>query len=745
MKNPISTKLHSESDVVVVPGVKEEDASVYRNPEDSQRLERIKKSILRHYPARKTANLNLLRKAFADSERHHAGQYRKSGEPYIFHPARVALMTAEAGMDIESAIIALLHDVIEDTEVTKEEMSAEYGDWLSEVVDGLSKAAAPSTGKSGRPLAMETYRKLITSTIKDLRTLQVKIFDRLDNMRDLGYLSRLRQRRISGETFTVYVPMAHRLGMQEISDELGALAFRYLYPKRFKASLAQVKQRIRDEEVKVNNLKGLLERHLMNARDLQHAVEPMYAQISDLVLKETPVPKALRGFKVRVSGKEDCYRALGVLNMGFRVVPNSIKDFISNPKPNRYQALHSRVFIGGEPIFISVVSKEMERVNALGILAGWEGSREELGKYYQSYLDLIDHYSDTEELRMEDVLRHAQMETLQMFTPKGEPLALPQGATVLDFAFAIHTDLGTHCDGAKMAGRRVSRFEELQDGEMVDVIVNPSATPSIAWLDHVRTTRAKLSIRRFLNTQSNLRAQDVGRKLFANELRSLEGDQDKMLKSRRFHSALKKRNLTEQQFFQQIGMQKLPIRRFMLENRLIKKEEIEKLESQETSLIRRYLAPMFKSPDPVLTLQNLEEGFIQMAQCCIPLMGDPIVGVQRTEGIAIHRIQCKNLESAEEKSLINVGWETVKKDAPIGYRLDVQLIQDRPGVLYKVSKVMRNCKVNIVDLGLNRNSRTGNASIQVELEPIPLKTFRTVIDRLRSIKEVDKISLSTKK
>jgi GTP pyrophosphokinase len=741
MKSTVTTNGTSAATVAAVkPGLAAVPAL---DDGERARLERLKQSIARHYPRDKTPNIHLLEKAFADAEFHHRSQRRKSGEAYIFHPTRVALMVAEAGLDVETVIIALLHDVIEDTEVTKEEMRSQYGDWLAEVVDGLSKVVSSTAKRSQdveRPISVETYRKLISSTLRDLRTVQVKIFDRLDNMRDLGYLARLRQRRIATETMNVYVPMAQRLGMQVIADELTALAFRYLYPKRFKATLAALKQRIKDEEPRMNSIRGLLESHLRKARGLKAAVLPIYRQISASIHDNRPLQRALMGFKVRVASTEACYRALGALHMHCRVVPNSIKDYISNPKPNRYQALQSEIFIGGEPTFMEIVSQEMEKVNASGILAGWQGSHEELHKYYQSYLELLDHYQGNDDLRMEDVLRHAQMDTLQMFTPKGQLLTFPQGATVLDFAFAIHSDLGQRCDGAYMAGRRVSRFEELRDGEMVEVITRPAVSPHPAWLDHVRTTRAKLAIRRFLKGQANARAQELGRKLFAAELRRLGLDAEEVTGGAEFERILAERSLTLPQLYQQVGVDKLPIRKFLLDHGLASNKQVQRLEHEEGSLLRRFVRPIFGAPDPVLKIQDLEDGFIRMAECCTPLLGDPIVGVQESEGITVHRTQCATLEQAAQETLLNVGWDLEGSATPD--KLDIRLVLDRPGLLYKVSKVMRDAKVNIVDISLHRDLRGGGgARIRVKLEPLQIKTFRTVISRLRNIKEVERISL----
>jgi len=362
-----------------------------------------------------------------------------------------------------------------------------------------------------------------------------------------------------------------------------------------------------------------------------------------------------------------------------------------------------------------------------------------LHKYYQSYLELLDHYEGNDDLRMEDVLRHAQMDTLQMFTPKGQLLTFPQGATVLDFAFAIHSDLGHHCDGAWMGGRRVSRFEELQDGEMVEVIARPSASPLPAWLDHVRTTRAKLAIRRFLKGQANARALEVGRKLFVAELGRMDIDAEAFISGEAFQRVLEARGITLSQFFQQVGADRLPIRKFLLDAELISAKQLRRLEAGESSLLRRFVRPIFRAPDPVLKIQDLEDGFIRMAPCCTPLLGDPIVGVQEADGITIHRTQCPTLERVAPDTLLNVGWDLDSTATP--HVLDIWLVQDRPGLLYKVGKVMRDAKVNINDIGLHRDLRTGTASIRVDLEPLHIKTFRTVISRLRNIKEVERISL----
>ena len=701
------------------------------------RLEKVKQAILSRFPREKNPKFSLLEKALADAEFFHANQWRKSGEPAIIHPLRVALLVSEAGMDIEAVIIALLHDILEDTEITKAEVEARYGEWMAAVVDGLTKVATPRGAPRRDRASIETFRKLLNSTVKDIRTLQVKIFDRLDNMRDLGFLARPRQRSISMETLLVYVPMVQRLGMQEIANELTTLCFRYLYPRRFKRVLSLLKERIRKEQRTIKGTLSILEKTLEGLGGKPFVIRPRYFQVSDYVFSQTPVTKALAGFAVSVPAPEDCYAVLGALHMKHRVVPNSIRDYISNPKPNRHQALETQIFIGREPVLIETCSREMEAVNRRGILADWKMSRDELTRYYLSYLELLDQFDGNEDLRMEDVLRYAQMETLQLFTPIGEVFTFPQGATVLDFAFAIHSDLGVHCDGAWVEGRRASRFEELKDGTMVKVLTSSNVGPDRHWLDHVRTTRAKMAIRRHLKTKTLRRAGEVGQKLFFAELTRMRLDPEEFSARPEFQKALRSRRLSPAEFYRQIGMRKIQPRLFLLEKRLISDAEFAEASGKTPGGILRYLKRRPKTTEPDLIIPDFGNEFIHLGVCCSPLRGDPIVGVQGEGGIFIHRKRCGELERAEPDALLSVGWEAEARQNP--YRLNLS-VADRPGLIYKIGKIMRDLNVNIQDLGVVRVTKEGTADIRIQVEPIPVRTYRKIVARLRNIKEILKIS-----
>lgn len=694
-------------------------------------LARIKQAIFEHFPRGKSPKIRLLEQAFEDAEFYHRGQFRKSGEPVIIHPYRVALSVAEAGMDVETAVVALLHDLIEDTEVTKDELRERYGEWLADLVDGLTKVAKPAEG--GRGDGLETFRKILFSTVKDMRTLLVKIFDRLDNMRDLSHLERHRQRRIGTETLAVYVPMAERMGLQDIAEELTTLCFRFLYPKRFNRMLEGLRARIAADQPQVDDIQRILESALRPLRLAEFAVEPRYFQISDAIRDRTPQIKALRLFQVTVPTARACYTALGGLHMTCRAVPNSIRDYISNPKPNRYRGLVSQVFVGEEAVSIAIASKDMQRVNRTGILADWKGSQEELSRYYQTYLEVIDQLDGSADLRMEDVLRYAQMETVQAFTPHGKRLNLPQGSTVLDFAYAIHSDLGNRCNGALVGGRKVSRFTELRDGDMVAVLTSDEVVPNDAWMEHVRTTRAKISLRRTLRALSLARAEEVGRDLVKAELGRLDEDPEELLARPKFEAALAERNLSVAQFFQQVGTRRLNLRPFLVEHGLVSGKKVRRRESWERSILTRYLMPVFRSPEPEVRVRQAADAFIQMARCCFPLHGDPIVGVQREHGITIHRAGCGMMEQADPKSLVTVGWDLDPRKTP--YRLAVT-VDDRSGVIYKIAKILHAHHVSIHDFTTHRDTDAKLATLTIDIEPVTAKTYQKIISRLRHIKEV---------
>ncbi|MDH4225499.1 MAG: HD domain-containing protein [Deltaproteobacteria bacterium] len=702
----------------------------------SGQLRRIKRTILKRYPKDKTPRYNLLEQAFKDAEHHHHGQVRKSGEPVIIHPYRVALLASDAGLDVEAVVIALLHDIIEDTEVTKTALKDQYGDWLAEVVDGLTKAGSSKPSGRLNSISLETYQKLLTSSIKDIRTLLVKIFDRLDNMRDLSHLSRAKQRRISTETMDVYVPMAQRMGLTHISEELTTLCFRFLYPKRFAQALEAVKNGVIREVSQVESIRKMVESSLTAHLGAPFRVIPLHRHVSEAIYQTTPVTRAFIGFRVVTSTPAHCYLAMGAIHTKCRTVPHSIRDYISNPKPNRYQGLESKVFIGGEPIQLEITWEEMDNISRWGILANWKGTPEELSTYYRNYLELLQSLKGDEDIRMEDVLRYGQMETLQVFTPKGDIRTFPQGSTVLDFAFAIHSDLGLACRGGRISHMMVGRGTELKDGDVVEVFRDPQVLADESWLNQVRTPRARIALRRALRVRVLQRAEEFGWQVFSQEIRRLGESPVEITGKTPFKAALKHKKLTLKQFYQQLGLRKLNLRPFLAEFGVVDREKLSRQQTRERSILNRYIASMFGGKSPEIKVKTHEDALVKMARCCQPLLGDPIVGVRREDRIVIHRAGCPQLKSVDPGGLFPVGWEAHDQKNP--YTLTITAL-DKAGVIYKVGKVMHSLGVSILNMSIQRGDAL-SASILLDIEPVSDKTYQKIISRLRGIKEVKKIA-----
>ncbi|MDH4120554.1 MAG: HD domain-containing protein [Deltaproteobacteria bacterium] len=706
-----------------------------RSPVNGQ-LRRIKDTLRKRYPKETTPRHALLEQAFHDVEHYHHGQMRKSGLPAIIHPYRVALLASDAGLDVEGVIIALLHDIIEDTDLTKKEISQFYGTWLADAVDGLTKASRQ--GKSADLVSLETYRKLLTSSVKDIRTLLVKIFDRLDNMRDLAPLDRGRQRRISMETLVVYVPMAQRLGLMEIAGELTTLAFRFLYPHRFKRTLALLRGLVKTERRKVNAMGKILETALAAlpwAEDQGFSLVAVQHQVADFIYQPEAAAGSFGGFRVIVPSQADCYPALGAIHTKCRAVPMAIRDYISNPKPTRYQGLETQVFIGQKPVKVEITWQAMAHFDKWGILADWKGNNADLTRYYQNYLDLMDRLEGDQDLKMEDVLRHAQMETLQAFTPKGDMLTFPAGATVIDFAFAIHSDLGLKCLGAQIADHPVTREHALKDGDLVEIVTAQDVAPDETWLDHVHTTRARMALHRALRLQDQAKARQLGMELFPVEVRRLGENPERLLALPAFQLALKARGLGLDQFYQEVGTRRLALRPFLAESGLVEPKKLKRQENWERSLLSRYLGGMFGASSPNLKVGRKDQ-LVVMARCCSPMEGDAIVGVHKGSEVMIHRENCPNLAQHDPENFLHVGWESTPVKA--AYTLTVEA-RDRPGVIYKISKVMASLKVSIRNLTIEPRD-PGFAAAVIDIEPVDTRVYQKIIHRLRSISEVLKVS-----
>ncbi len=707
----------------------------------TQKIQRLQEDIREYLRSQNNGEeLLKLEYAFEDIITHHSHQIRKSGEPMLIHPLRVAWSICEAGLDPPTIIVALLHDLIEDTEITKDQIRARYGEWYAYMVDGLTKIIQPHNPKGRTQSNLEaTYHKMLSTMVKDVRILFIKLFDRLDNMRDMDPMPRHKQRRISHETYNVYVPLAKRMGLEKISQEYTELCFKYLYPNRYEKTIEKLQNLKKERQSAIQEMCDLLCQTLINSKLPHVDVDPIFVH-PEAYIQKLEVDKILEGFRILVENTTATYKVLGVLHTGFRAVPLKIRDFISNPRWDGYKGLQTEIIVEGEVTFIEIASREMHALNWHGIMASWKGTPSELAEYYRVYLEQIDHIVGEKEPRMEDVLRYSQAEQIQIFTPQGEILFFPKGATVLDFAYHIHSDLGNTCIGAIVSasrgdtshveGKRVPRERELFDGESVRILTDSSIKPHRDWLAHIITAKSKIGIQRALRIQNTIRSRQVWETPLRRELRELGEDADQFIASPGFQGALAQDDLTFDEFLEGIGNKKIHVRRFLKKYHLISQGKLDRRSWQ-----MRFLNPFFNSNLPKFLIEDVKDPFLRFALCCTPLPGDRVLGrLTEEQDLEIHRVNCSQIK--EEEHPISAGWALLEDDKPKTRRIHLIAI-DQPGVLYKITKIIKNIGVGILDIqsGLTEN----DASINIRLEPTVLESYHKILIQLRSLKFIKKI------
>lgn len=688
------------------------------------------------------AELIRLENALEDITTYHADQIRKSGEPVIIHPLRVAWSICDAGLDAPTIIAALLHDIIEDTIVTKDYIKDRYGDWYAEMVDGLTKIKQAKASKEKQITNQDaTYRKMLTTMVKDVRVLFIKLFDRLDNMNDMDSMPRHKQRRISQETYNVYLPLARRLGLQKITQEFGILCFRYLYPLRYQATLEKLKALKHDRQSAIQNMIQILLDKL-HLKGLDHVgVSPIFVT-PDAYIKSIDVDRILDGVRILVSEPMLTYMVLGALHTEFSAIPLKIRDFISNPRWDGYRGLQTEILIEGEMTAIEITTRDMHAANWHGIMGHWTGTPTELADYYRAYLDQIDHMVGEKELRMDDVLRYSQAEQVQVFTPKGDFYFFPKGATVLDFAYAIHTELGNTCKGALVnssaqdnrdtaKGKRVPRERQLINGERVQIITGSSIKPMRTWLPHVMTGKARAEIQRSIRQQNAARVKQVREDAFRSQLRSIGEEPDKFITSTEFVTALQEDKLTWEDFLESYGTNKRRISKFLTQHALITPNRLER-----TSWPKRIFNPFFDNSSPGITIEDINDPLIRFAECCSPLPNDKALGVlTEQQEMEIHRANCEKIKNSDEQT-ITVEWKLIGEALLKEYSINLITV-NMPGVLFQVTKIIKNMGVGIKD---SQSGKVGDdAQININLEPITLQAYHKLLAKIRPLKIVKKI------
>jgi guanosine-3',5'-bis(diphosphate) 3'-pyrophosphohydrolase len=705
------------------------------------------------------ADLALVRKAHAFAEKAHGEQKRSSGDPYIIHPTEVAQILADLRLDLSSICAAFLHDTVEDTSAKLEDIEREFGKDVATLVDGVTKLNKMSFRTTEEKQA-ENFRKMIIAMSKDIRVIIVKLADRLSNMRSLQFLPTHKQKTISQETLDIYAPLANRLGMSRIKVELEDLCLRFIHPDVYYKLAELVTKNKSDREKFIEDVVHLIHEKLTEydvTAQVSGRAKHFYSIYKKMERRQVDFTELhdLIAFRIIVENITECYKALGVIHAAFRPVPGRFKDYIAMPKANHYQSLHTTV-IGpsGERTEIQIRTHEMHLVAERGIAAHWkykegkvDSSTRDNVLWVNRLLEWQKDLSDPNEF-LETVKVDLFSEDVFVFTPKGEVKELPYGATPLDFAYAVHTDVGNRCVGAKVNGRIVSLRHRLKSGDAIEVITSPSQTPSKDWLKIVKSSRAKAKIRAFIKMRERELARVEGVDLFEKALRKYELSISKLEKSGKIDEVMKEfgvRSMDE--FHVGIGYGRFPIDQII--QKLIPKEELEALKArvkseEEESFLKKAIKSATKKSEArnAIVVEGVDDLLVRYARCCNPVPGESIVGfITRGRGVTIHQANCTRALDTDTERRIEVSWNK-SLHAPVKRAVRIRVFSnDDTGLLALMSQTITGCGVNIASANI-RTTKDKKAIALFEVEVGNMEQLNRVMSALESKKGVISVERS---
>lgn len=657
------------------------------------------------------ADTALLETAFALAHKAHEGQVRKSGEPYIVHPLSVASIIAELKLDVPSVCAGLLHDCVEDTDVCLTEITERFSEEVAALVDGVTKLGKiPWNTREERQA--ENFRKMLVAMAKDIRVVLIKLADRLDNMRTLQHMKEEKQERIAKETMEIYAPLANRLGIYWVRAELEDLSFRYLYPHEYQRLTDELAASEAERRAYIKKVEDLL-RKLMSenhvACDVHGRPKNLWGIHAKMRETERPLDQIHDSiaFRVVTHSIRDCYAALGVVHEHFVPIPGRFKDYVAMPKPNRYQSLHSTL-VGpdGKRMEVQIRTHEMHRVAEEGIAAHWvykEGksvlSSEDQQKFawLRQLIEFQRELKDPTEF-LDAVRVDLFSDEVYVFTPAGEVKAFPTGSTPVDFAYAIHTEVGHRCSGAKVNGQLVPLRYQLQNGDTIEIVTSHGQKPNKDWLKFTVTARARSKIRHFIRGEQRLRARDFGGELLERELRKHDLSFAKLQKEGELQRLAQELRCgkSEEDLLLQIGFGKLTAAQVV---RAVTQGVTDGGTAAEPEQKRNPIARIIekvrkRAPTGAIYVQGQNDVLIRYAHCCDPLPGDPIVGfITRGRGVTIHKLDCSKALDLDPERRIEVEWDSAAK---VEHRVSIDVYTaDKPGILAEISKAFTKAGINI--------------------------------------------------
>jgi GTP diphosphokinase / guanosine-3',5'-bis(diphosphate) 3'-diphosphatase len=690
-------------------------------------------------------DLELVRKAYEFSQKHHAGQSRASGEPYLVHPLGVAQVLAEMKMDAVAIAAGLLHDSVEDTSVTIVDIRKEFGEQVAHIVEGVTKISQIDFATREEQQA-ENLRKMMLAMVDDIRVVLIKLADRLHNMRTLEHLAPERQQKIAKETLEIYGPIAHRLGMGKIRGELEDLGFRYLDPLTHQQVHEAVEARRKQGEQFLARVEQTLRDKLKEAgitAEVESRIKRLFSIHKKLVRQKISVDQVYDLYAMRVITKslQDCYAVLGIVHNVWRPVPGRIKDFIAMPRPNFYQSLHTSVITeDGTPFEVQIRTQEMHRMAEEGIAAHWKykdgpvsAQDEQRLAWLRQVVEWQRDVSDPTEF-LSTLKIDLYPEEVYTFTPKGKVVVLPRESTPIDFAYTVHTEVGHSCVGAKVNGRMVPLRHKLHSGDIVEIMTQPGHKPSRDWLAAVKSSRARNKIKHWLNIHQRERAVEIGRKLIEKEARKYRVA-PKEIKDEELRKIASDYGLGQiDDLMAGIGYGKYSARQVLA--RLAPASAAPVADSEKSSGIASVVRRVFggDSGNNAIRVKGHGDLLVYRARCCNPIRGEDVVGyVTRGKGVAVHAINCPNVMNLlyEPERRIDVEWAR-DEGTPSSYPVKLTVsCDDRFGMLKQITAVISDAKTNIRDMQVR--SSNGQANIDVILDIADLKHLENIINGVRKI------------
>ena len=691
---------------------------------------------------------DLLVRAYRFSDRAHAGQKRSSGDAYVSHCVEVAKILAELHLDSVTVASGLIHDVIEDTGVSVEEIEREFGSEIAAIVDGVTKIGN-ITFRSTQERQVENYRKLLLSIAKDARVILIKLADRLHNMQTLDYLPEEKRRRIAQETMDLYAPLAHRFGMAKLRWELEDLSFKHLETDGYKSLARLVAAKRAEREGLIAQMRDPIERVLRDA-GLVHAEvtgrpKHLWSIFKKMKQREKPYEEIydLMAIRVLVNTVPECYHALGLIHEGWTPLQERIKDYIAQPKSNGYQSLHTTIFGPGKQLFeIQIRTRDMHRTAEFGIAAHWlyketAKTRDELDEKLGWFREILAMQLDakTPDEFLEFLKLDLYQDEIFVFTPTGDVIQLPKGATPIDFAFAVHTEVGLRCQGAKVNGKIAPLSRQLRNSDQVEILTSSSARPSRDWLAHVRTGRARHKIRQWIRNEEQATSAKLGRDILDREVkrRRLERPDDDTLLA-----VAKQLSLSDvRHLIASIGQGDVHVSQVF---KLLYPEadETPNQPAKAASAFER-LVDRMRGTTRGVRIQGVDGLMIRYSQCCQPVPGDPVVGyVTRGRGVSIHRADCPNLLllSAEPERRLEIDWQEMEGELFV-VRLGIEAT-DRRGLYADLAAAVTETGTNIKSMEIRSGDGGVFGSVLVEVEN--LSHLQKIVKAIRRVKGVTDVA-----